>query len=96
MPIHPKAKANEPPSTPRREGKIGQESRGISLGQQRVRELERLTDALRVLFEEKEIGEWFDAPNPALGGLKPIEVIERGETDRLWQMIFELKAGIHL
>jgi len=27
---------------------------------------------------------------------KPIEVIERGETDRLWQMIFELKAGTHM
>jgi DNA-binding transcriptional regulator YiaG len=66
------------------------------LSQQRIRELERLTEALRALFDDKALGKWFDAPNPAFGGLKPIEVIERGETDRLWQMIFELKAGTHV
>ena len=66
------------------------------LSRQRIRELERLTDALLALFDEKTIGRWFDSPNPAFGGLKPIEVIERGETDRLWQMIFELKAGTHV
>lgn len=66
------------------------------LSQQRIRELERLTEALRALFDDKSLGKWFDAPNPAFGGLKPIEVIERGETDRLWQMIFELKAGTHV
>jgi hypothetical protein len=29
-----------------------------------------------------------------LGGLKPIEVIERGEVDRIWQMIFFLRSGV--
>jgi len=66
------------------------------LSQQRIHELERLTEALRGLFDAKSLGSWFDAPNPAFGGLKPIEVIERGETDRLWQMIFELRAGTHV
>jgi DNA-binding transcriptional regulator YiaG len=66
------------------------------LSQQRIRELERLTEALRGLFDAKALGSWFDSPNPAFGGLKPIEVIERGETDRLWQMIFELRAGTHV
>lgn len=65
------------------------------LSRQRLRELERLTEALRGLFKPEGLGEWFDTPNPAFGGLKPIEVIERGETDRLWKMIFELKAGAH-
>jgi hypothetical protein len=68
----------------------------MELSQQRIRELERLTEALRALFDDKALGKWFDAPNPAFGGLKPIEVIERGQTDRLWQMIFELKAGTHV
>jgi hypothetical protein len=58
--------------------------------------LQRLIDALLDLFDAAAIGEWFDVPNQAFGGLKPIEVIERGETDRLWQMIFELKAGTHV
>jgi hypothetical protein len=33
-------------------------------------------------------------PNEALGGLKPLEVIERGEIDRLWDMIFCLESGV--
>jgi hypothetical protein len=66
---------------------------GLSL--QRVHELERLTEALKGLFDAKVLGIWFDTPNQAFGGLKPVEVIERGESDRLWQMIFELQAGMH-
>jgi DNA-binding transcriptional regulator YiaG len=66
------------------------------LSQQRIRELERLIEALRGLFGATALGSWFDAPNSAFGGLKPVEVIERGETDRLWQMIFELRAGTHV
>jgi hypothetical protein len=27
-------------------------------------------------------------------GLKPLEVIERGEIDRLWNMIFHLESGV--
>jgi hypothetical protein len=59
-------------------------------------ELEGLTDALRGLFKAEALAEWFDTPNPAFGGLKPIELIERGESDRLWQMIFGLRAGTHV
>jgi DNA-binding transcriptional regulator YiaG len=66
------------------------------LSQQRIRELERLTEALHSLFDNAAIGKWFDTPNAAFGSLKPIEVIERGETDRLWQMVFEIKAGTHV
>jgi DNA-binding transcriptional regulator YiaG len=66
------------------------------LSQQRIHELERLTQALGALFHDKTLGKWFDTPNPAFGGLKPIELIERGESDRLWRMIFDLKAGTHV
>jgi len=61
-----------------------------------VRELQRLTTALATLVGNRSLGKWFDTPNPAFSGLKPMEVIERGESDRLWQMIFELKSGTHL
>jgi hypothetical protein len=37
---------------------------------------------------------WLDAPNEAFDGLKPLEVIERGEIDRLWNMVFYLEAGV--
>ena len=39
-------------------------------------------------------GAWLDAPNPAFDGLKPLEVIERGEIDRLWNMIFYLESSL--
>ncbi len=65
------------------------------LSQQRVRELERLTHELGGLFDSKTLGVWFHSPNKALGGFKPVELIERGESDRLWRMAFELKSGSH-
>ena len=37
--------------------------------------------------------EWLDTPNDAFDGLKPLEIIERGEIDRLWNMIFYLESG---
>jgi hypothetical protein len=40
------------------------------------------------------IGSWLKTPNEAFSGLKPIEVIERGEVDRIWRMIYELESGI--
>ena len=70
-------------------------SRPQGLSQQRMRELERLTEALTGLFDSKTLGAWFDSPNKAFGGLKPVEVIERGENDRLWRMVFELQSGAH-
>ena len=48
----------------------------------------------------KSIANWFGDINPyhperlAKGGLKPIEVIERGEVDRIWQMIYYLRSGV--
>jgi hypothetical protein len=35
-----------------------------------------------------------EAPNPAFNGLKPLEVVERGEVERLWQMVFYLESGV--
>jgi hypothetical protein len=66
------------------------------LSRQRVHELERLTEALQELLDPKTLGAWFDTPNPAFGGWKPAEVIERGASARLWQMVFELRAGTHV
>jgi hypothetical protein len=32
-------------------------------------------------------------PNPAFDGSTPLQVIERGESDRLWKMIYALESG---
>jgi hypothetical protein len=44
-------------------------------------------------MEAEAIGDWLETPNPAFERLKPLEVIERGEIDRVWQMIFLLESG---
>ena len=66
------------------------------LSRQRVHELHRLVTALKGLVDPHALGSWFETPNPAFGGLKPLEVIERGESDRLWRMVFEMKSGAHI
>jgi hypothetical protein len=34
-----------------------------------------------------------DIPNLAFEGSTPLQVVERGESDRLWRMIWELRMG---
>jgi hypothetical protein len=59
----------------------------------KLTELKRLFEALARLFDAKEIGPWLLQPNPAFDGSTPLQVIERGESDRLWRMIYELESG---
>lgn len=61
--------------------------------QKRLSELTRLFDALSDMVDSKAIGEWLKQPNPAFDGSTPLQVIERGETDRIWRMIWELQTG---
>lgn len=56
--------------------------------------LRRIVDALSEVIRTGAIGPWLEQPNSAFDGLKPIEVIERGEVDRIWQMIFFLRSGV--
>jgi hypothetical protein len=64
------------------------------LAERRLNELQRLQKGLRKVVRPAVIPRWIDTPNEAFGGLKPLEVIERGETDRLWRMIYFLEAGV--
>jgi DNA-binding transcriptional regulator YiaG len=63
-------------------------------GLRRIRETERFQARLAEVVRPEEIPVWLDTPNEAFDGLKPVEVIERGEIDRLWTMIFYLESGI--
>src|SRR4051794_34186688 len=63
-------------------------------GRRRIRETERFQERLATLVRPEEIPAWLDTPSEAFDGLKPIEVIERGEIDRLWNMIFYLESGV--
>lgn len=59
----------------------------------KMREIARLHEALRTVMRQEFIGTWLDTPNPAFDGLKPVEVIERGEIDRIWRMVHEVGSG---
>ncbi len=65
-----------------------------ALQDRKVAEVVRLLDSLSQVVQPRSIRAWLHGPNPAFDGLKPVEVIERGEIDRLWRMIFYLESGV--
>lgn len=60
----------------------------------RLTELQRLTQALSEVIKQESLGAWLQTPNQAFDGLKPLEVIDRGESDRIWSMIYFLRSGM--
>jgi len=45
------------------------------------------------IVSPEAIGPWLKDPNPAFDGSTPLQVIERGETARIWRMVYELESG---
>jgi hypothetical protein len=62
-------------------------------GRRAVTLTERLLRDLAEVIRKEAIAAWLETPNEAFGGLKPVEVVERGEIDRLWRMIYFLGSG---
>ncbi len=57
-------------------------------------ELKRLCDALAKLTQDKkEVLSWLKEPNDGFEGSTPLQVIARGESDRIWHMIYMLQSG---
>jgi hypothetical protein len=56
-------------------------------------ERDRLYAALAEIIHPSGLPAWLKTPNPAFDGLKPTEVIDRGQVDRLWEMVYRLRAG---
>lgn len=54
---------------------------------QRLTEIHRLRKALLGIIPSGEIGTWLLTPNQALDQFKPLEIIERGEIDRIWRLV---------
>ncbi len=59
----------------------------------RLREACRLLGALESVVRREHLLPWLRTPNPAFGGASPLQVVENGETDRLWLMVHELGSG---
>lgn len=57
-------------------------------------EVYKLCDALSEVVDPACLGEWFQTPNNSFDGLTPIELIEQGDIDQLWNMVFELQTGM--
>ncbi len=70
-----------------------QGARPSSSTSRRLTEVKRLFAALEKLVSREAIGPWFKEPNPAFDGSSPLQVIERGEIDRIWRMVHELESG---
>ena len=63
-------------------------------GLRRVKEMGRLRAALADGMREEFIPQWLETPCEGLGGLKPVEVLERGEVDRLWRVVLLIGSGM--
>jgi DNA-binding transcriptional regulator YiaG len=69
-------------------------SRADAGAERRLLEIARLVEALSRVVQAEGLRGWFVRPNAAFQGLKPLEGGERGQIDRLWQMIFFLESGV--
>jgi hypothetical protein len=68
-------------------------SRPSSSTARRLTEIKRLFATLEDLVSPEAVGSWLKEPNPAFDGSTPLQVIERGESDRIWRMVYELQSG---
>jgi len=59
-----------------------------------VNETVRLIQALRELAgDDIELKDWLNRPNPAFGKKTPLTLITHGESDLLWEMVYQLRQG---
>ena len=56
-------------------------------------EMDRLLDGLSRVMEPVQVGRWLKQPNTAFDGSTPLQVVERGEMDRIWRMLYNLESG---
>ncbi|MBB6442645.1 helix-turn-helix domain-containing protein [Phycisphaera mikurensis] len=75
------------------EGSSGKPVRTTGPNRRRLEEVNRLQRSLSRILKEDRIGPWLLRANPAFDGRTPLDVIEAGESDRLWRMIHEVGTG---
>jgi hypothetical protein len=56
-------------------------------------EMDRLLDGLARVMLPAQIGRWLKSPNAAFDGSTPLQVVERGESDRIWRLLFDVESG---
>lgn len=66
---------------------------GLSLETLRHIDFNGMYQALAELVQPSAIGPWLEKSNKYLEGLSPLQLIERGESERVWRMIRQLQEG---
>ncbi|QVL32367.1 DUF2384 domain-containing protein [Telmatocola sphagniphila] len=61
---------------------------------QKLIETDRLRAALSEIVPAEKLANWLLEPNPAFEGQTPIQIIERGEADRIWRMIHQIEDSV--
>ena len=64
-------------------------------GGEAVKDLQSIKESLEALFEPKEIRRWLHTPKSMFAGKTPIEIIAKGEADRILEILTRLEEGIH-
>ena len=52
--------------------------------------LHKLQLALSEIVGSENLPKWIRQPNPALAGQTPIQLLEQGQSDRLWQLVHQI------
>lgn len=60
----------------------------------KLTEAGRLGAALGKIMPPQQVGSWLRTPNAAFEGQTPMQIMERGESDRLWRMIHQIDANV--
>lgn len=58
-----------------------------------INEAVRLVTALLEIIPADQLADWLHSANPGFGDRKPWTLIEKGERDLLWQMIYQTRQG---
>jgi len=61
--------------------------------ERRIEEMTRLFNALSSVMKPEFIGQWLRTKNKNFEGAPPLQIIERGESDRVWRLIYQLETG---
>ena len=59
----------------------------------RINEFGRLVAELSTIIKPEKLKSWWNQPIANLAGSTPLQVLERGETDRIWRMIWKIRNG---
>ncbi len=56
-------------------------------------EIQRLGEALSRIARLEGIAKWLGAPSALLEGKTPFEVLERGESERVWRVVRQIESN---